>query len=117
MIIGNLPGTPFGSRANSASQNATGATARPAAQPASDSPTVSPDGPATPRIVFTAEPVQTSGAPSDEDTVSPQQTARIVALVASMSRTDDISAYAMLGRGEQADTDEYRQVVSAYKNF
>jgi hypothetical protein len=43
------------------------------------------------------------------------QTARIMALVASMRQVDDVSAYSLFGRNE-GETDEYRHVVSAYKN-
>ncbi len=41
------------------------------------------------------------------------QTARIMALVASMRQVDDVSAYSLFGQGDGA-SDEYRHVVSAY---
>jgi hypothetical protein len=43
------------------------------------------------------------------------QTARIMTLVASMRQVDDISAYSLFGRNE-GETDQYRHVVSAYKD-
>lgn len=116
MIIGNLAGAaPYGSRTahgasapGSAGNNATAHSDDGGAASAPSSGTQA-------RIVYSAPPVPDAGE-GDGQTVSPQQTARIVALVASMSRTDDISAYSIVGRGGE-QTDEFKHVVSAYQSF
>lgn len=58
--------------------------------------------------------VPTSFGPEREEAVSMHQTARIMALVASMRQVDDISAYSLFGKSE-GETDEHRHVVSAYR--
>lgn len=55
-----------------------------------------------------------SFGPEREEAVSMHQTARIMALVASMRQVDDISAYSLFGKSE-GETDEHRHVVSAYR--
>ena len=85
----------------------------PAAHDAGNATTETGNGNAVPFIQGDRVPSPSFGA-EREEAVSMHQTARIMALVASMRQVDDISAYSLFGKSE-GETDEHRHVVSAYR--
>jgi hypothetical protein len=85
----------------------------PAANDAGKTTAASAEGNAAPLILSDHVAPPSFGA-DREEAVSMHQTARIMALVASMRQVDDISAYSLFGKNE-GETDEHRHVVSAYR--
>ncbi|MEX0956242.1 MAG: hypothetical protein WDZ83_13630 [Rhizobiaceae bacterium] len=83
-----------------------------AAQDAGNKATETGGGNAVPFIQSDHRSSSSFGA-DREEAVSMHQTARIMALVASMRQVDDVSAYSLFARGD-GETDEHRHVVSAY---
>ena len=122
MIIGNsLPGV-LGGASKSSSYSTQGPSdandsnkaEQPAAQDAGRPPPAdAADRFATPAIRSDDVRPLSFGA-EREEAVSMHQTARIMALVASMRQVDDVSAYSLFGKSE-GETDEHRHVVTAYR--
>jgi hypothetical protein len=105
MIIGNLAGAlPFGGADKAAKP----------AQGAGDGGRANADDAAA-RKAHIADPVPSSSVTDGGSPLSMRQTARIMSMIAVMSNVDEVSAYSLVGGGD-GKTDEFRQVVSAYRD-